>query len=53
MQTLITHATLVMEDHYCPDAFLWIRDGKIADFGPMRQAGVAGSARASTSKARW
>ena len=44
MQTLITHATLVMEDHYCPDAFLWIRDGKIADFGPMRQAGVAGSA---------
>lgn len=36
MQTLITNATVVMEDHYIPDAALLIRDGKIADFGPMR-----------------
>ena len=50
MQTLITHATLVMEDHYCPDAFLWIRDGKIADFGKRAWRGAP---RASTSKARW
>ena len=34
MQTLITNATLVMEDHYIPEAALLIRDGQIADFGP-------------------
>lgn len=33
MQTLITNATLVMEDHYIPEAALLIRDGKISDFG--------------------
>ena len=35
---LIKNATLVMRDHFIPDAFLWIRDGKIADFGEMRNA---------------
>lgn len=35
--TAIKNATLVMRDHFIPDAVLFIEDGKIADFGEMRK----------------
>ena len=34
--TAIINATLVMKDHFIPDAVLFIEDGKISDFGEMR-----------------
>lgn len=40
MQTLITNATLVMEDHYIPDAALLICEGRIADFGSIKAVDV-------------
>ncbi|MBQ8415494.1 MAG: amidohydrolase family protein, partial [Clostridia bacterium] len=37
---LIKNATLVMRDHFIPEAFLLIKDGKIVDFGEMRNAAL-------------
>ena len=36
----IKNATLVMQDHLIPDAVLLIEDGKIADFGEMRNMSI-------------
>ena len=33
----IKNATLIMRDHFIPDACLLIEDGKIVDFGEMRK----------------
>lgn len=33
----IKNATLVMRDHFIPDAVLFVEDGKIKDFGEMRK----------------
>ncbi len=33
----IKNATLIMRDHFIPDALLLIEDGKIVDFGEMRK----------------
>ncbi len=33
----IKNATLIMRDHYIPDALLLVENGKIADFGEMRK----------------
>ena len=38
--TAIINATLVMRDHYIPDAVLLMEDGKIADFGPAKKLPV-------------
>ena len=38
--TAIINATLVMRDHYIPDAVLLIEDGKIKEFGPARKLNV-------------
>ena len=38
--TAIINATLVMRDHFIPDAVLFIEDGKIAGFGEMRKTPV-------------
>ncbi len=38
--TAIINATLVMRDHFIPDAVLFIEDGKIAGFGEMRKTAV-------------
>ena len=35
--TAIINATLIMRDHYIPEAILLIEDGKIVDFGEMRR----------------
>ena len=35
--TAIINATLVMRDHFIPDAVLLIENGKIADFGEARR----------------
>ena len=35
--TAIINATLVMRDHFIPDAVLFVEDGKIAGFGEMRK----------------
>lgn len=35
--TAIINATLVMRDHYIPDAVLLMEDGKIQDFGPAKK----------------
>ena len=34
---VIKNATLIMRDHFIPNAYLFIEDGKIADFGEMRK----------------
>ncbi len=36
----IKNATLVMRDHFIPDAVLFIEDGKIKDFGEMRKLSI-------------
>ena len=38
--TAIINATLVMRDHYIPDAVLLMEDGKIKDFGPAKKLPV-------------
>ena len=38
--TAIINATLVMRDHYIPDAVLLMEDGKIKEFGPARKLNV-------------
>ncbi len=38
--TAIINATLVMKDHFIPDAVLLIENGKIADFGEARKLAV-------------
>ena len=38
--TAIINATLVMKDHFIPNAVLLIEDGKIADFGEARKLAV-------------
>lgn len=38
--TAIINATLVMRDHFIPDAVLFFEDGKIVDFGEMRKKSV-------------
>lgn len=38
--TAIINATLVMRDHFIPDAVLFFEDGKIVDFGEMRKKTV-------------
>ena len=38
--TAIINATLIMRDHYIPDAVLLMEDGKIRDFGPARKLSV-------------
>ena len=44
MQPAIINATLVMEDHYIPDAALLVSEGRIADFGPMESVFVPAEA---------
>lgn len=36
----ITNATLVMRDHFIPDATLFVEDGKIAGFGESRKTAI-------------
>ena len=36
----IKNATLVMRDHYIPDAVIFVEDGKIAGFGEMRKTEI-------------
>lgn len=38
--TAIINATLVMRDHFIPDAVLFYEDGRIVDFGEMRRKAV-------------
>ena len=38
--TAIKNATLVMRDHFIPDAVLFIENGKIAGFGEMRNTSI-------------
>ena len=38
--TAIINATLVMRDHFIPEAVLLIEDGKIVDFGEARKLTV-------------
>ena len=38
--TAVINATLVMRDHFIPEAVLLIEDGKIAAFGEMRKLSV-------------
>lgn len=38
--TAIINATLVMRDHFIPDAVLFYEDGRIIDFGEMRRKAV-------------
>lgn len=38
--TAIINATLVMRDHYIPDAVILMEDGKIQDFGTAKQVSV-------------
>ena len=38
--TAIINATLVMRDHFIPDAVLFVEDGRIAGFGEMRKTPV-------------
>jgi imidazolonepropionase-like amidohydrolase len=38
--TAIINATLVMRDHFIPDAVLFVEDGKIAGYGEMRKTPV-------------
>ena len=38
--TAIINATLVMRDHYIPDAVLLMENGKIQEFGPARKLTV-------------
>lgn len=33
----IINAELVMKDHYLPDAYILLKDGKISDYGPMKK----------------
>lgn len=40
MMTAIKNATLIMRDHYIPDAVLLIEDGKILDFGEARKLAI-------------
>lgn len=35
----IINAELVMKDHFIPEAYLLVQDGKIFDYGPMRKLG--------------
>ena len=37
MITAIKNATLIMRDHYIPDAVLLLKDGKILDYGEARK----------------
>lgn len=41
---VIINATLVMRDHFIPDAVLFIEDGKISDFGERRKMSIPDSA---------
>ena len=41
----ITNATLVMHDHYIPDAVILIREGKIVSFGPAETLDVPENAQ--------
>ena len=50
MQTAIINATLVMEDHYIPNAVLLIRDGIIEDFGEATSLSVPEGARILDAK---
>ena len=34
----IINAELVLKDHYMPDAYILLKDGKIFDFGLMKKA---------------
>ena len=43
--TAIINATLVMRDHFIPDAVLLIEDGKIVDFGEARKLAVPEGAK--------
>ncbi len=36
----IKNATLVMHDHFIPDAVIFVEDGKIAGFGEMRKTAI-------------
>ena len=39
----IINAELVMKDHFIPEAYILVQDGKIYDYGPMRKIGdIAG-----------
>lgn len=42
--TVIKNATLVMRDHFIPDALLFIDNGKITDFGERRKMSIPDSA---------
>lgn len=42
--TVIKNATLVMRDHFIPDAVLLIEDGKIVDFGERRKISLPADA---------
>ena len=38
--TAIKNATLIMRDHFIPDAVLLVEDGKIVDFGEARKLAI-------------
>lgn len=38
--TVITNATLIMRDHFIPDALLFIDNGRIVDFGERRKMNI-------------
>ena len=46
----IINATLVMRDHFVPNAVLLIKDGKIADFGKARDVKIPDGAEIIDAK---
>lgn len=51
--TAIINATLVMRDHFIPDAVLLIENGKIADFGEARHLAVPDGAKIIDAKGNY